>query len=109
MQRIPKGKFNEFIKRDPKGYTSSKGIKNVGSLWGSIKNFLRGGQSEERFASISMVTTALLWRSGHQNPVPDYFFVVCIITWIFASIAKSKHSILQKRSESFNRTHGEKN
>ncbi|KAG4991917.1 hypothetical protein JHK87_025374 [Glycine soja] len=56
-----------------------------------------------------MVTTALLWRSGHQNPVPDYFFVVCIITWIFASIAKSKHSILQKRSESFNRTHGEKN
>jgi len=38
---IPKGKFNEFIKRDPKGYTSSKGIKNVGSLWGSIKNFLR--------------------------------------------------------------------
>lgn len=88
---IPKGKFNEFIKRDPKGDASRKGIKNVGSLWGSIKNFLRGGQSEERFASISMVTTALLWRSGHQNPVPDYFFVVFIITWIFASIAKSKH------------------
>ena len=28
---IPKGKFNEFIKRDPKGDASRKGIKNVGS------------------------------------------------------------------------------
>ncbi|TKY44814.1 Chaperone protein DnaJ [Spatholobus suberectus] len=102
---IPKGKFNEFIKSDPKGDASSKGIKNVGSLWRSIKNFVRGGQSEERFASISMDTSALLWRSGHQNPsVPDSFFVVFIITWIFASIAKSNYMILQKRSESFNRT-----
>ncbi|WVZ14775.1 hypothetical protein V8G54_012341 [Vigna mungo] len=40
--RIPKGKFNEFTKRrDPRGDGSSKGIKNVDSLWGSIKNFLR--------------------------------------------------------------------
>ncbi|KAG2385111.1 Chaperone protein [Vigna angularis] len=39
---IPKGKFNEFTKRrDPRGDGSSKGIKNVDSLWGSIKNFLR--------------------------------------------------------------------
>ncbi|KAJ1438691.1 HSP40/DnaJ peptide-binding [Sesbania bispinosa] len=45
---IPKGKSNEFIKRDPKNDASSKGIKNVDSLWRSIKNFLRRGKSEER-------------------------------------------------------------
>ncbi|KAL2344136.1 hypothetical protein Fmac_005421 [Flemingia macrophylla] len=102
---MPKEKFNEFIKRDPKGDASSKGIKNVGSLWGSIKNFVRGGQSEERFASVSMGTSALLQSSCPQSPsAPDSFFVVFIITWIFASIAKSKYSILQKRSESSNRT-----
>lgn len=103
---IPKEKFNEFIKKHSKGDASSKGIKNVGSLWGSIKNFLRGGQSEERFASISMDMSALFQSSRHQSPsVPESFFVVFIITWIFISITKSKYSILQKRSEFFfNRT-----
>jgi len=39
---IPKRKINEFTKRrDPRGDGSSKGIKKVDSLWGSIKNFLR--------------------------------------------------------------------
>jgi len=64
-----------------------------------------GGQSNERFASISMDTSALIRRYGDQNPsVLNSFFVVFVITWIFASIAKSKYSMLQKRSESFNRT-----
>ncbi|ESW24661.1 hypothetical protein PHAVU_004G149000 [Phaseolus vulgaris] len=103
---IPKRKINEFTKRrDPRGDGSSKGIKKVDSLWGSIKNFLSGGQSNERFASISMDTSALIRRYGDQNPsVLNSFFVVFVITWIFASIAKSKYSMLQKRSESFNRT-----
>ncbi|XP_061362651.1 uncharacterized protein LOC133306357 [Gastrolobium bilobum] len=106
-----KGKFNEFIKRHPKDEASSKGIKNVGSLWRSIKNFLRGGHSEERFASISLDTSVSLWRFGHENhSVSNSFFVVFIITWIFASIAKSEYSLFQKRTQSFiNRTHGEKN
>lgn len=103
----PKGLFSDFIKRDPKGDASSKGIKN---LWGSIKNILRGGQSEERFSSISMDTSALLLRSSHHSPpVPDSFFVIFIITLIFAFIAKSNYSIVQKKSESFNRTQSEKN
>lgn len=103
----PKGLFSDFIKRDPKGDASCKGIKN---LWGSIKNFLRGGQSEERFSSISMDTSALLQRSSHQSPpFPDSFFVIFIITLIFAFIAKSNYSIGQKKSESFNRTQSEKN
>ncbi|KAK7314663.1 hypothetical protein VNO77_33190 [Canavalia gladiata] len=102
----PKGKFNEFVKRDPKGDESSKRTKNLDSLWRSIKNFLRGGQSRERFASISMDTSASLWRSGHQyHSLRDSYFAVFIITLIFASIVKSKHSVFQKRTQSFiNRT-----
>ncbi|XP_052722962.1 uncharacterized protein LOC108344043 isoform X3 [Vigna angularis] len=106
---IPKGKFNEFTKRrDPRGDGSSKGIKNVDSLWGSIKNFLSGRQSDERFASISMDTSALIRRYADQRPSVLNFsfvaFVAFVVTWIFALIAKSKYSMLQKRPESLNRT-----
>ncbi|XP_027924559.1 uncharacterized protein LOC114182018 isoform X1 [Vigna unguiculata] len=102
---IPKGKFNEFTeRRDPRGDGSSK-IKNVDSLWGSIKNFLSGRQSDERFASISMDTSALIRRYGDQNPsVLNFFIVLFVVTWIFALRAKSKYSMLQKISESLNRT-----
>ncbi|XP_047172264.1 uncharacterized protein LOC124840276 [Vigna umbellata] len=103
---IPKGKFNEFTKRrDPRGDGSSNGIKNVDSLWGSIKNFLSGRQSDERFASISMDTSALIRRYADQRPsVLNFSFVAFVVTWIFALIAKSKYSMLQKRPESLNRT-----
>ncbi|KAE9588257.1 putative chaperone DnaJ [Lupinus albus] len=93
---IPKGKF-----RDSKGKASSKGIKDVDSLWRSVKNFLRGGQSEERFASISLDTSASLRRFTHHNHSVSYsLFVVFIITWIFASIAKSKYLLFQRRTKS---------
>ncbi|XP_019436733.1 PREDICTED: uncharacterized protein LOC109343064 isoform X2 [Lupinus angustifolius] len=93
---IPKGIF-----RAPEGQASSKGIKDVDSLWRSVKNFLRGGQSEERFASISLDRSASLWRFSHHNHSVSYsFFVVFIITWIFASIAKSKYLLFQKRTKS---------
>ncbi|XP_027359060.1 uncharacterized protein LOC113867785 isoform X2 [Abrus precatorius] len=102
---IPKGKFSEFLKRGPKDDASSKGRKNVDSVWKSVKNFLRRGQSEERFASVSLDASGSSWRPSHQNhSVPDSFFFVFILTWIFASIAKSKYSIFQKRTQSFNRT-----
>ncbi|XP_057446872.1 uncharacterized protein LOC130738752 [Lotus japonicus] len=101
---IPEGKLDEFIKRDPKCDASTKGLNSV---WRSITNFLRGGQSEERFASISQdASHASLWRFGHQNhSVPDSFFVIFILTLIFASIAKSKNSLTQYF---INRTHSEK-
>ena len=52
-----------------------------------------GGQSDERFASISMDTSALIRRYGDQNlSVLNSFFVVFVITWIFSLIAKSKYS-----------------
>ena len=64
-----------------------------------------GEQSDERCASISMDTSALIRRYDDQNPsVLNSFFVVFVITWTFASIGKSKYSMLQKRFESFNRT-----
>lgn len=99
---IPKGKFNDFMKRDTKSDDSSQGTETANSLWGSIKNFLRKGKSEERFASISQVSSssALLHRFGHQknNLVPHSIFVVLFITWILKSIAKSKHLLFHKRT-----------
>ncbi|CAL0323925.1 unnamed protein product [Lupinus luteus] len=92
---IPKGKF-----RAPKGQASSKGIKDVDSLWRSVKNFVRGGQSEERFASISLDRSASLSRFNHHNHSVSYsFFVVLITTWIFASIAKSRYLLFKKRTK----------
>ncbi|XP_058722553.1 uncharacterized protein LOC131594451 isoform X2 [Vicia villosa] len=88
-----KGKFDEFLmKKDTESDASGKGTETAKSLWGSIKNFLRKGNSEERFASISQDTSTMLWRFDHQNYlVPHTIFVVLFITWIFKSIAKSKN------------------
>ncbi|XP_019436734.1 PREDICTED: uncharacterized protein LOC109343064 isoform X3 [Lupinus angustifolius] len=92
---------DDSLSSDGIGQASSKGIKDVDSLWRSVKNFLRGGQSEERFASISLDRSASLWRFSHHNHSVSYsFFVVFIITWIFASIAKSKYLLFQKRTKS---------
>ncbi|XP_045824123.1 chaperone protein DnaJ-like isoform X2 [Trifolium pratense] len=89
---IPKGKFNDFMWRDTKSDASSEGTKTSNSLWGSIKNILRRGNSEEKFASISHDTSTLPLRFGHQNySVSHSIFVVLFICWIFKSIAKSKH------------------
>ncbi|MED6172355.1 hypothetical protein PIB30_049319 [Stylosanthes scabra] len=104
---IPKGKFNEF-KTVPKDQDSSKGNKHVGSLWTSIQNFLRKGQSEEKFASISLDTSTSFCRFSHQKfSVLDSFFVVFLITFVFASIANSKDSLFQKRTQSLLREQSE--
>ncbi|MED6167473.1 hypothetical protein PIB30_002955 [Stylosanthes scabra] len=104
---IPKGKFNEF-KTVPKDQDSSKGNKHVGSLWTSIQNFLRRGQSEEKFASISLDTSTSFCRFSHQNfSVLDSFFVVFLITCVFASIANSKDSLFRKRTQSLLREQSE--
>ncbi|KAI4347285.1 hypothetical protein L6164_008107 [Bauhinia variegata] len=96
-----KEKPNEFSKRNAESHTSSAGIKHDEPLWESIKNFLRGRKSEERFASISLHTPTLLWRFGKPNPLlPDYSFTFFILTCIFASIVKSNHSLIQKRIQS---------
>lgn len=94
-----KGKFNDSMWRDKRSDASSEGTETASSLWGSIKNFLRRGNSDERFASISQDTSTLLWRYDHQNyTVPHSIFVVLFITWILKSIAKSKHLLFQKRT-----------
>ncbi|CAK8534280.1 unnamed protein product [Lathyrus sativus] len=86
------GIFNDFTKKDTESDVTSKGTETAKSLWGSIKNFLRKGNSEERFASISQDTSTMLWRFDRQNYlVPHSIFLVIFITWIFNSIAKSKN------------------
>ncbi|KAK2421874.1 Molecular chaperone Hsp40/DnaJ family protein [Trifolium repens] len=94
---IPKGKFNDFTRRDTKSDASSEGSETSNPLWGSIKNILRRGNSKEKFASISHDTSTLLWRFGNQKySVSHSIFVVLFICWIFKSIAKSKHLLFHK-------------
>ncbi|XP_054803592.1 uncharacterized protein LOC129306852 isoform X1 [Prosopis cineraria] len=93
----PKGGVNDFKRRHAKGH-SSMGSKH-GSLWRSIKNFLRGGQSEEKFASISLDSSAALWRFDRPNySNPNYFLVGFMISCIIFYISKSCDALFEKRT-----------
>lgn len=79
-------------------------MNNIGKTLNNLFMY-SGRQSDERFASISMDTPALIRRYADQSPsVLNFFFVAFVVTWTFALIAKSKYSMLQKRSQSLNRT-----
>ncbi|XP_015966882.1 uncharacterized protein LOC107490612 [Arachis duranensis] len=105
---ISQGKFKEF-NTDPKYQDSSKRTKHVGSLWTSIQNFLRRGQSEEKFASISLDTSTSYCRFSHQNYSVLDSFVVFLIICFLASIANSKYSLFRKRTQSLIREQSENN
>ncbi|KAL1318329.1 hypothetical protein HN51_070610 [Arachis hypogaea] len=105
---ISQGKFKEF-NMDPKYQDSSKRTKHVGSLWTSIQNFLRRGQSEEKFASISLDTSMSYCRFSHQNYSVLDSFVVFLIICLLASIANSKYSLFRKRTQSLIREQSENN
>lgn len=66
---------NDHI-RDPKDNASGHRVKSTASLWNSIKGFLGQKQSRERFASVTMTNTSLLWRSGK----PDFSIMLSVIT-----------------------------
>ncbi|KAL1356922.1 hypothetical protein HN51_008922 [Arachis hypogaea] len=105
---ISQGKFKKF-NTDPKYQDSSKRTKHVGSLWTSIQNFLRRGQSEEKFASISLDTSTSYCRFSHQNYSVLDSFVVFLIICFLASIANSKYSLFRKRTQSLIREKSENN
>lgn len=62
--------------RDPKDNASGHRDKCTAPLWNSIKGFLGQKQSRERFASVTMTNTSLLWRSGK----PDFSIMLSVIT-----------------------------
>lgn len=66
---------NDHI-RDPKDNASGHRVKSTASLWNSIKGFLGQKQSRERFASVTMTNTSLLWRSGK----PEFSIMLSVIT-----------------------------
>ncbi|XP_028805478.1 uncharacterized protein LOC114760391 [Neltuma alba] len=93
----PNGGVNDFKKRHPKRH-SSMGSKQ-GSLWRSIRNFLRGGQSQEKFASISLDSSAASWRFDKSNSSnPNYFVFGFVMSCIIFYISRSYFALFNKRT-----------
>ncbi|KAK4280669.1 hypothetical protein QN277_012263 [Acacia crassicarpa] len=92
----PKREVNDFTKRHPERHSSKR--KHC-SLWRSIKNFLRRGQSEEKFASMSLDSSAALWRFGKSNSSnPNHFIFGFIISCIMLYISWWYYTLFHKRT-----------
>ncbi|KAJ7975267.1 Chaperone protein DnaJ [Quillaja saponaria] len=88
-------KFDENRSRDFKNHSSRTGIKHGSSLWSSVKNFLRGRQSKEKFSSISLDASSSMWRFHKPNSsLTISFFTVFIITYVFTLIRKFSYCTL---------------
>ncbi|XP_038725763.1 chaperone protein DnaJ isoform X2 [Tripterygium wilfordii] len=103
-----KGKFNEQRSRDQKYRAPEQGTDKKASLWSSVKAFLSRRRSQEGFASVSLDTSASLWRANKQNSSSmASTFAVFVIACIFiltktdyhGSSGERHHLSLTRRTE----------
>ncbi|KAK9277920.1 hypothetical protein L1049_027477 [Liquidambar formosana] len=93
------GNFDRHKTGGQHNHASSQGSKRVASLWNSIKDFFGQRQSGTRFASITMDTSASLWRcSRPDSSLTNYIAPVFIITCIFILMGKTNYHTLSPRS-----------
>ncbi|XP_062118114.1 uncharacterized protein LOC133831733 isoform X2 [Humulus lupulus] len=83
---------------------SKQETKRVPSLWGLIKGFM--GNSREGFATVSMDTSALPWKSTMSgSPFLVSVFIAIIITYIFTLLGKTFFPKLLQRKYSHSHSH----
>ncbi|XP_010271328.1 PREDICTED: uncharacterized protein LOC104607386 [Nelumbo nucifera] len=80
-------------------HSSSAGVKQISSLWSSLKNVFRRKQSRTRFASVSIETPTAVWTcSRPDSSIMASMFVVFVISCIFSLIGRINSSTTRQRN-----------
>eukprot|EP00257_Ricinus_communis_P021580 XP_015581106.1 uncharacterized protein LOC8260098 isoform X1 [Ricinus communis] len=81
--------------------TKDARIKSVASLWSSIRDFLGRRQSRERFTSITMDTSGLLWKCRKPDfSITCSLIAVFMVTYILTIMRKIDGCTLSQRRNS---------
>ncbi|KAF4373499.1 hypothetical protein F8388_025193 [Cannabis sativa] len=99
-------RFSKDKVRGKEGSRSKQETKRVSSLWELIKGFMGSRNSSERFATVSMDTSALPWRSTMSgSPFMVSVFIAFILTYTFTLLGKTFFpKVLQRKYPHSRRT-----
>ncbi|XP_058080040.1 uncharacterized protein LOC131228193 isoform X1 [Magnolia sinica] len=99
-----KGNLDEYNKRSRENPVLGKGVKQVSSLWSSVKSFLRRKQSRTGFSSVSIEASVPMW--AHHSRADPLLVISVSMVFVLACLSSlmdrfDSCKLLQQQKPSF--------